>query len=48
MRDVPTWIMLSHFPKIAVIANMVTDAIFIDIRELLSFAGERLGYFERF
>ena len=38
--DVPARIMVSHFSQVAVVADMVADAVFIDVGMNLFLAGE--------
>ena len=40
--------MAAHFAKIAVVADVIADAIFVDVYVLLWFACEGLGDFESF
>ena len=38
--DVPTWIVLTHLAKVAVVADVIADSILVDIGVLLWIAGE--------
>lgn len=46
--DVPGRVVAAHFGKIGDVADVVADAVFIDVLEYLGFAGEFLGEFECF
>ena len=40
MRDVPRWELRAHFAEVGVVADVVTDTVFIDIGMDLRLAGE--------
>lgn len=48
LGDVPIWIVGAHFAEIGVVTNVVADAVLVDVRENLRFAGELFGNLERF
>lgn len=43
LGDIPTGVVSFHFPKVAVVADMVSDAVLIDVGVLLFLASEFLG-----
>lgn len=46
--DVPRWVVGFHFPEVAVVADVVADAVLVHIGEGLFFSGEGFGDLEGF
>ncbi len=47
LGDVPAGVVCFHLPEVAVVADMVADAVLVDVGVLLRLARESLGDLER-